>query len=105
MAFKVHEVKQYNYSFDARAGGAGRLQLWGDGGKIAEISFVDDSAAVPAPTFTPDLNTATASFKRSALAGLVDMLRHEKPVKVTINNQPPGFVFVHTGPEPAGEGE
>ena len=31
-----------------------------------------------------------------ALSGLVDMLRNEKPVKVTINDQAPGFVFVHT---------
>jgi hypothetical protein len=52
-----------------------------------------------------DLNSATAFFKRSALPGLIDMLRNEGPVSVTINNQPPGFVFVHTGLEPAGEGE
>jgi hypothetical protein len=37
MAFKVHTIKKYNYSFDARAGGPGRLQLWGETGKIAEI--------------------------------------------------------------------
>ncbi len=105
MAFKVHDIKQYNYSFDARAGGAGRLQLWGDKGRIAEISFVEDTAAVPPPTFPPDLSSATAFFKRSALAGLIDMLRNEAPVRVTINDQPPGFVFVHTGAEPVGEGE
>jgi hypothetical protein len=72
---------------------------------LYESRKLDDGAAVPAPTFTPDLNTATAFFKRSVLAGLIDMLRHEKPVSVTINNQPPGFVFVHTGVEPVGEGE
>jgi hypothetical protein len=33
------------------------------------------------------------------------MLRNESPVSVTISNQPPGFVFVHTGLEPVGEGE
>jgi hypothetical protein len=105
MAFKVHQIAKYNYAFDARAGGAGRLQLWGDAGKVAEIGFVDDTAPVPAPTLAADLNSATVSFRRSALLGLVDMLRNESPVSVTINNQPPGFVFVHTGLEPVGEAE
>jgi hypothetical protein len=105
MAFKVHEIKRYNYSFDARAGGPGRLQLWGDQVKIAEVGFVDDTSAVPAPIISPDLNSATASFKRGALTGLIDMLRNERPVSVTINNQAPGFVFIHTGTEPVGEGE
>lgn len=105
MTFKVHEIKNYNYSFDARTGGAGRLQLWGSSGLIADIAFVDDASPVPAPVLASDLNSAKASFKRSALSGLVDMLRNEKPVQVTINNQPPGFVFVHTGTEPVGEGE
>jgi hypothetical protein len=33
------------------------------------------------------------------------MLRNETPVSLTVNDQPPGFVFVHTGVEPVGEGE
>ena len=105
MAFKVHAVEKYNYSFDARQGAAGRLQLWGAPGKVAEITFVDDAGPVPPPVLQADLNGATASFKRNALSGLIDMLRNESPVSVTINNQPPGFVFVHTGQEPVGEGE
>lgn len=105
MPFRVHDVKQYNYSYDARAGGPGQLQLWDDRGKIAQIEFVDDGAAVPPPVFPPDLSSAKLYFKQSAMSGLVDMLRNEGPVRLTINDQPPGFVFVHTGPEPVGEGE
>ncbi len=105
MAFKVHDIKKYNYLFDARAGGPGRLQLWDDQKKIADISFVEDAAAIPPPTFPPDLSSAKMFFKRSALSGLIDMLRNEGPVRVTINDQAPGSVFVHTGPEPVGEGE
>jgi len=105
MAFKVHQIQEYNYSFDARAGAAGRLQLWGDQGKVVEASFVDDAAAAPAPILAAALGSATVAFKRSALPGLIDMLRNEGPVSVTINDQPPGFVFIHTGLEPAGEGE
>jgi hypothetical protein len=105
MTFKEHEIKKYNYSYDARSGGPSSLQLWSSTGKILDISFIDDSSPVPAPVLAPDLMSATASFKRYAAPGLIDMLRNECPVKVTINNQPPGFVFIHTGLEPAGEGE
>lgn len=105
MTFKVHQVQTYNYSFDARIGGPGRLQLWGLLGKIAEITFVDDTAPVPAPTIASDLTSATVCFKRSVLPSLIDMLRYERPVQVTINDQPPGFVFIHTESEPVGEEE
>jgi hypothetical protein len=105
MAYKVHKISKYNYSFDARAGGPGRLQLWGNQGKIAEVIFVDDTSLVPTPILSAGLNSATVFFKRSALPGLIDMLRNESPVSVTINDQTPGFVFVHTGVEPVGEGE
>jgi len=101
----VHQVKNHNYSYDAQAGGLGRLQLWGSQGKIAEVSFVDDTSSAPAPILSPDINSATVTIKRGALPGLIDMLRNESPVSVTINNQPPGFVFIHTGLEPVGEGE
>lgn len=105
MAFKVHQIKKYNYSFDARVGGPGRLQLWGDAGLIADVGFVGETSAVPAPVIAADLNSAKVSFKRSALPDLIDMLRNESPVSVTINDQSPGFVFIHTGLEPVGEGE
>lgn len=105
MAFKTHEITRYNYSFSSSGGGAGTLQLWNDDTEIARINFANEDAPLPAPAIGGDLDTVVAVFRRSALAGLVDMLRNEKPIKVTINNQPPGYVFIHTGPEPVGEGE
>lgn len=105
MAFKVHQIKKYNYSFDARSGGPGKLQLWGDAGRIANVTFVAETSSVPAPVIEADLNSAMVSFRRSTLRDLIDMLRNESPVSVTINNQSPGFVFIHTGLEPVGEGE
>jgi hypothetical protein len=82
------------------------MQLWGQNGTfILEIRFVEDTASVPAPTVSADLDSATAYFKRSELASLVDLLRNEKPVFVTVNDEPPGFVFVHSDIEPAGEKE
>ncbi len=87
MAQKVHQVKNYNYSYDARSGGPGRLQLWGSLGKIAEVNFIDDSAAGRAPIPSPDLNSAIVFFRHSALPGLIDMLRNRSRVSVTINDQ------------------
>lgn len=104
MGFRVHTITKYNYAFDARAGGPGSLQLWSDAGKVLDVAFVEGTGSVPAPALS-GLNSARAYFRTSSLAGLVDMLRNEKPVSVTINDQPPGFVFVHTGLEPVGEGE
>jgi hypothetical protein len=106
MAFQTHTIARYNYSFDARLGGPGLLQLWGaDGSKLADISFVDDSAALPPPQLWPNLSGAKAAFRRSSFPLLVDMLRNEAPVWLVVNDQPPGFVFVQTDQEPTGEGE
>ncbi len=102
MSFKIHQVKSYNYSFDAHTSGPGVLQLWGDLNLIAEVKFVSDTMQIPAPTFASDLNSAKVYFKHSSLPGLLDMLRNEDPVSVTINDQGAGFVFIHTGQEPVG---
>lgn len=91
MAGKVHEVGDYNYSFDARAGGPGRLQLWGARGNIAEVRFVADDSPVPDPVVSPDLERATFYLKGSALRGLVAALRNER-VGVVIEDY--GDVFI-----------
>ncbi|GCE08115.1 hypothetical protein [Dictyobacter aurantiacus] len=106
MAFKVHQIQSYNYSFDARVGGPGRLQLWGQGPTtipVANVTFVEDTSPVPEPILSSDLNSATVSFKQGALPGLIDMLRNAHQVRVTINDQSPGFVFIHTEQESAGK--
>jgi hypothetical protein len=105
VAFKAHDITKYGYAFDARSGGIGSLELWTTSARVLKVNFVDDGAAVPPPVLAADLNSATATFKRSALTGLIDMLRNERPITVTINNQSPGFVFIQTGLEPVGEGE
>ena len=105
MAFKVHNIKSYNYSFNAQTGSPDRLQLWGDNGLVAEIRFIADGTTIPAPTLWPNLSGANASFKASHFLSIIDMLRNEKPVSLTVNDQPPGFVFIGTGIEPTGEGE
>jgi hypothetical protein len=103
MAFKVHEIDTYNFALGARQGGApSGLQLWGDGTTRVRIRWVADDGPIPPPQLAADLESASVHFRYRALPALIDMLRNEHPVKVTINDQAPGFVFVHTGPEPVG---
>ena len=109
MASKTYNVKSYTYYL----GTAETLSLWSDETgplvRVAYIRFVDDAMSLPAPTFTPGLTSCQATFRRSALPGLIDMLRNENPVSLTISDGPPlGYVRVVAGlqaAEPVGEGE
>lgn len=56
-----------------------------------------DTATVPPPTLYPNLAGADKFFKCSSLLPLIDVLGNENPVSMTVNNQPPGFAFIHTG--------
>jgi hypothetical protein len=97
MTHRIHEVADYDYSIDAGLGAPGRLCLWHrDGRQVAELGFVEDDGAVPSPRIAPDLSSASGFLKSSALAAVLDMLRHESLVYVTLDNRPPGFVLVHT---------
>lgn len=87
MRHRVQLVRSYNYSYDARSGGPGRVQLWGSRGLVADVRFVDDAAAVPAPIPAADLRSATIFLKSSALPGLVALLRGNARVGVRIEEQ------------------
>lgn len=87
MTDRVHLVRSYNYSYDARVGDAGRLQIWGSRGKIVEAQFVADGAPVSAPIPSGNLDSATVFFERGALPGLVALLRGTDRVGVTISDQ------------------
>ncbi|MDJ0752638.1 MAG: hypothetical protein QNJ45_03905 [Ardenticatenaceae bacterium] len=104
MAYKEHVIKEYSYSF-AAGSGPDRIQLWGESGLVGDIRFVNDHTDVPPPVIWAGLTGAEAYFNSRDLPALVDLLRNESPVKITLNDQPPGFVFVHSGSEPAGEEE
>ena len=97
MPARRHRIARYDYSFDAGLGGSARLTLWGEAGaKIADIGFLDSSGAVPRPRIAPDLAYASAFMRLDALAALIDMLRHEAPVYLTLDDAPPGDVLIST---------
>jgi hypothetical protein len=104
MAYKIHVLSQYYYGFDCRSG-LPYFQLWSETGN-AKVRFVKDEVDPPDLTFSNDLTEARIYLRQSDFPHIVDLLRNERPVKLTINNQPPGFVFLHTGEwEPTGEEE
>jgi hypothetical protein len=106
MAIKRYSIAQYNYDFDARAGGPRLLQLWSTTALIADIRFYPDSAALPALSISANLSGAVMYFHWSMFSPLIDMLRNEKPINVTINtDQSPAVVLIGTDQEPVGEGE
>lgn len=103
MTTKVHVVSRYSYSIDGRGGSEGGVQLWGpEGTERLRVHLVADSAEPPPPTLAADLEWGTCHLRASMLQPLVDMLRHEAPVRVTLDDRSPGAVFVHTGDRPMG---
>lgn len=86
MAARTHRIRSYNYSFDARGGGPGGLQLWGSAGLVLDVGFVDDQHPVPAPIISPDLGSAKVSFRCESLPGLIDLLRSSSSPAVVIDD-------------------
>jgi hypothetical protein len=103
MTSKTHAVSRYCYGIDLRSGIASGLQLWGpEGTQRLRIHFVPDTVDPPTPMLAPDLEWATLHLRDAALPVLLDMLRHEDQVRVTMDDRAPGYVLVHTGTDPIG---
>jgi hypothetical protein len=95
MAARRHRIARYEYSFDAGLGGAARLTLWGDdGAKLADIGFMEPQGAIPQPRVARDSGYAAAFMRLDALPPLIDMLRHEGPVFLTLDGEAPGDVLI-----------
>ncbi len=106
MAQRTHTVKRYAYNFDAKSGGPGLLQLTSDAAIVADVRFYADGTTRPPTRFGPSLAWAQLYFWVSAFPGLVDMLRHEGPVYVHLNDDPTyGYAVISTAGEPVGEAE
>lgn len=87
MTSKSHRIQCYNYAFDARAGGPGTLQLWDAQRRIADVKFVAEPSAVPAPVVAPDLASATLFARGSTLPGLIQALRTGNGLVVRLDDQ------------------
>ena len=106
VAQRTHTVKRYSYNFDAKSGGPGLLQLSSDTAIVADVRFYADGTPRATNRFGPNLAWAQLYFWLSAFPGLVDMLRHEGPVYVHLNDDPNyGYAVISTAGEPVGEAE
>lgn len=103
MTTKTHPISRHCWSIDARTGLPDGLQLWGpDGSQRLRVHLVADDVEPPPPLVGRDLMWAVSHLPAGRLAALLDMLRHDDDVRVTMTDDPPGTVFVHTGEEPMG---
>ena len=96
MAEKHHRIERYRYGLEAGSGFA-RISLWGPGGNvIGEIGFIDESRSVPNPKVASDLSHGVGFLPASRMAALIDMLRNEESVYLSLSDDAPGFFSVHT---------
>jgi hypothetical protein len=94
---KQHRIAQYHYAIDV-GGGYGRLSLSdAEGRVVGEISFIEDGRALPNPKLDRDLSHGIGFMAIGHMAPLVDMLRHEHPVYLVLDDEPPGFFSLRTG--------
>jgi hypothetical protein len=84
------------------------VMLFGAGGAgIAFLRFYAPNVTQAPNEFRTDLGYPLVSYASASLAGIVDLLRHEKPVYFTWFDYAPTrrFGSVGTSREPIGEGE
>ena len=105
MADRKYRIAQYHYAIEAGSG-YGRLSLWDEGGKlVGEIAFLEGGRTLPGPRLAGDLTHGAGFMPIDRLVPLVDMLRNEQPVFLTLDDQPPGFLTLGTEAREPAAGE
>lgn len=109
MSFTTHSITQYAYSYTLSNNDvAAKMSLWKPGTGdarliVADIYFMYDNVNPPAHFIQADQQYARLYLPLKTLSGLIDLLRNEKPLTLTLN---PPFAFLGTGGlEPIGDGE
>lgn len=102
MAWIWHEIDTYRASI---GGGRyyGGLQLFAKGGFYINFRF-HKSGPLPAAS-TTHRNRFYGHMDWQQMAGMVDLLRNEKPVRFGFLDSRPDNFHLMTGSEPVGEGD
>jgi hypothetical protein len=91
---------------NGNAGAAAAISL-GIPNAFAFLTFYPDGVAVPANSKTMHVSGKPifyANYRYASFAGVVDLLRNEKPIKFLFRDD--NFAaYITTGDEPVGEGE
>jgi len=69
------------------------------------VYFVPDGASLPPPTYNPAAKAGSLYRPISQMGLYVDLLRNEKPVYASMDDQNPDGNALRTYPEAVGEGE
>ena len=69
------------------------------------IYFVPEGATLPPPTYSPASKSGSFYRPISQMALYMDLLRNEKPIFASMDNQNPDGNALRTFPEAIGEGE
>ena len=106
---QFHEIEKYAYSYTLTNNDvAAKLSLWktttdNNEVKVADINFMYDNDIIPAPVIQDDAEYALLYMPVKTLLGIIDILRNEKPLILTLNAP---FAFLGTNAlEPVGDGE
>lgn len=108
MTTHVYFVKNYSCTVYTKSGllsGMPGLALYDATGRVrASVYAVPDGHALPDPWVQNDVSFGTCWVYASTIPLLLDILRNEDPVSVTLNDQGPQ-VLIYTGQEPVGVGD
>ena len=105
MTVRTYNVKRYSCTFYTMSGslsGMPGIALYDATGRMrAGVYGVPDGQSLPNPWVQSDLSLGTCYLRASSLTMLLDIVRNEDPVFVSLNDQGPQ-VLVFTGAEPVG---
>jgi hypothetical protein len=109
MAFKTHTITKYAYSITMSSNDyAAKIQLFKEGNllnnfvEVGNVKFIYEGSTVPAAEIASDLESATMYLPEKKMMQIIDLLRNEKPILLTIN---PPFAFLGTSIEKVGDGD
>jgi hypothetical protein len=97
MATRTYLIASYRPTFDAALGRLSRLVLFDPQGNArCDFAIVADAQRAYEPRIAPGLETAAAILPCTSVPALLDLLRHEERLQLTLDDAPPGDVTIHT---------
>ncbi|MGL4230036.1 MAG: hypothetical protein ACRDAM_07105 [Casimicrobium sp.] len=97
MPTRTYEIKTYKPVFDAALGYITKIALIDREGIVrCDVAVLEGSSRSYEPRVNGNLESAAAFVNAQALPQLLDFLRHESNLKLTLDDTPPGDVRIHT---------
>jgi hypothetical protein len=97
MSSRTFHIERYKPVFDAGLGRVTRIALIDTKGVVrCELAVLDGPGRSYEPCIDKDLERATAFVAAGSLSQLLDLLRNESDLKLTLEDTPPGDVRIHT---------